>query len=443
MNDPSSILADEELARETGFLELVPRNCTLRGYDHIEVPPFSVGGSIVAYASPDSTYAVTKPLLASARKSILIGIYDFTSEPVQRLLLEAMKERGVRVALMLDLDHRTGEDAVFDALCKAGCDGVSAPSCANDNPNARHFRSSHEKVIVIDDEWTLVQSGNYSEASIPPNEADGLAGSAFVPGNRDMGVAVRDTALAAFFTRVLRSDMELVREAPVDELPPPPAPPAVDFFEARPPEPPTLFPSRRFDGAGIRVTPVLTPDNYMTVVPALLERARESILIEQQYVRGSQSNVRRLLDAISVARRRNPGLDVRIIVAAPMGAKALDAESKNFELLRNDFDLQLGRNLRILNPRQFVHCHNKLIVVDKKEVLVSSQNWSNAAVAENREAGLLLPMQAVASYFAGIFEADWSGAVEKLISKPLPRSGEELPPRPGDIPSNPGDYDEV
>ena len=47
-----------------------------------------------------------------------------------------------------------------------------APSCASQNNN-KFFRSSHEKFIVIDDEITMVQSGNYSDASIPLNVVDG------------------------------------------------------------------------------------------------------------------------------------------------------------------------------------------------------------------------------------------------------------------------------
>ena len=34
----------------------------------------------MAYASPDSTYAVTKKLLDSAQRSIVIGIYDFRAD---------------------------------------------------------------------------------------------------------------------------------------------------------------------------------------------------------------------------------------------------------------------------------------------------------------------------------------------------------------------------
>lgn len=84
---------------------------------------------------------------------------------------------------------------------------VRAPSCQGGT--RRFFRVAHEKVIVIDDEWTLVQSGNYSNSSIPFNETDGVNTAGFRTGNRDMGIAIRSTAVAAFFSELIRSDMRL------------------------------------------------------------------------------------------------------------------------------------------------------------------------------------------------------------------------------------------
>src|SRR5262249_22579632 len=158
---------------------------------------------------------VTKKRMEDARRSIVIGIYDFTASYMKDLLLKAMR-RGVKVELMLDLDGRTGETELFDELVHFGGKGVPAPSCASDN--VHYFASSHEKVIVIDDQWTLVQSGNYTENSIPQNETDGGDPDNFVPGNRDMGVAVQSRELAAFFTKLLRADMKLELDATRDEV---------------------------------------------------------------------------------------------------------------------------------------------------------------------------------------------------------------------------------
>jgi hypothetical protein len=59
------------------IMELVSRGCRLADQAPIklaEIPSFRLRGAMIAYASPDSTYAVTRRLLDAARKSILIGI---------------------------------------------------------------------------------------------------------------------------------------------------------------------------------------------------------------------------------------------------------------------------------------------------------------------------------------------------------------------------------
>src|SRR5262245_57451487 len=70
---------------------LVNRQCQLENYLPQATPPFTVSGDLIAYASPDSTYAVTKPLVEGAKRSILIGIYDFTAGYMKELLLQAMR----------------------------------------------------------------------------------------------------------------------------------------------------------------------------------------------------------------------------------------------------------------------------------------------------------------------------------------------------------------
>ena len=73
----------------------------------------------------------------------------------------------------------------------------------------------------------------------------------------------------------------------------------------------------------------------------------------------------------------------------------------------DDFDLEFDDNYRYLSARHFVHCHNKLIVVDDEKVLLGSQNWSTTGLLSNREASLLVEHAGIAAYFAEIFDADW------------------------------------
>ncbi|HEV7474868.1 MAG TPA: phospholipase D-like domain-containing protein [Pyrinomonadaceae bacterium] len=405
-----------ESVASVATLEMVPRSCSLEDYKKIKVPNFDVSSDLIAYASPDSTYAVTRRLLDGAKKEIVIGIYDFTADYMRDLLLNAM-QRGVKVSLMLDIDSKK-EEQVFKDLAKFGCKTVPAPSCASKNIN--FFPSSHEKVIVIDGTWTLVQSGNYSNNSIPFNEKDGGDPAHFIKGNRDMGVAIRSKPLAEFFAKLLRSDMKLELDAA-----------GLESLEARPrkkkepdlvetvPEllPMNLFPSKTLNPKkAIKLTPVLTPDNYMLVVPGFLESATKSIYIEQQYIRSKQADIIKLLAAIKKAKDNHPQLDVRIILGKLFSADDVVKEKENVANLKKAFGLELDKNIRYIDTKRFVHCHNKLIVVDDEAVLVSSQNWSNTGVGTNREAGVLMRYPDIAKYYSQIFESDWSTA-QKTVPK--------------------------
>jgi phosphatidylserine/phosphatidylglycerophosphate/cardiolipin synthase-like enzyme len=390
-------------------MQLVGRNCSLHAYKKIEVETFEISGDFVAYASPDSTYAVTKRLFEAAKRSIFIGIYDFSADYMKELLLQAM-ERGVKVSLMLDVDS-SNEQQILKDLAKFGAECVPAPSCASHF--VHYFASSHEKVVIIDGEIVMVQSGNYSVNSIPQNEKDGGDAKHFHFGNRDMGVALTSKPLADWFTKLLRSDMKLetdAEKAAAHKERTASTMPDTDLLIKAPSKPPaSLFPSRAVKAsAAVKVTPVLTPDNYMDVVPEFLGSAKKSIYVEQQYIRQRQPEIEQLLKQMSSK------LDVRIIVAKPLSRGAeFKRDIADIEALK-DFGFPVGKATRILNPDNFVHCHNKLVVVDEKQVLISSQNWSDFAVTKNREAGLIIDLPELAKYYADIFLADWDTALTSL-----------------------------
>src|ERR1044071_3872823 len=409
--------AEASLADFTSSLSTAAEACQKLEYEELpaaELLERAVQGRMITYASPDSTYAVTKRLIEAAQSSIIIGIYDFSADYIKELLLRAI-QRGVRVSLLLDLNGRQGEEPIFSQLHNRGATTVRAPSCRGRGLRPP-FEHAHEKIIVVDGEWTMIQSGNWSENSAPFNEGDGVVLGEWVAGNRDMGLAIQSPEFADFFTRLIQSDMALeLGQAEAEALLSDGAPAAGDllttfseneiFAEAPPLVPEELFPSRTFPmGAPVRIRPVLTPDNYMEVVPEFLRSAQRSIWIEQQYIRAHQETIRILLDAIRDARANStaPNFDIRIIVA-PRDAGV----PRMLTDLANDYDLHAPGNIRLLSRRYFEHCHNKLIVVDGRRVLVGSQNWSTTAVTENREASLLVTHQGVASYFARIFDADW------------------------------------
>ncbi|WP_244443040.1 phospholipase D-like domain-containing protein [Bradyrhizobium sp. Ai1a-2] len=430
-----------EPVRTEPFLpEMVPRNCRLEEYEKVKVPAVDVDQEIITYCSPDSTYAVTKKLFDDAKKSILIGIYDFSAEYIKELVLDALK-RGVKVKLMLDIDSKD-EQELFDSLSDSGVDGVPAPSCASHR--VHYFSSSHEKVIVIDGEWCIVQSGNYSENSIPLNVKDGGDPAHFRHGNRDTGLAIRSRKLSKFFTGILESDMNLELTGP-EALPEAIEAANAFMIEKAPTKLPTkLFPSKTFKlTKSLSVQPVLSPDNYMQVIPDKLRVAKKSVLIEQQYIRGKQPDIQELLTAIKEARGRNGRLDIRIVLGKVFSKKDLDAEKKNLALLKQEFGLVAGKNIRYIDTTRFVHCHNKMILVDGQNVLVSSQNWSDSAVSKNREAGVWLSHSGICDYFTQIFESDWKTALKSPTAPDKDVVEAESLRAGGFVRVAPADYQEV
>lgn len=421
-------------------VSLVSRQCHLENYTKRSIPSVSVHSEVIAYASPDSTYAVTKKLFDAATVSILIGIYDFSASYMKQLVLDALA-RGVTVSLMLDIDS-AAETRLFRELVDMGVVGVPAPSCAN--PSVHVFASSHEKVIVIDDEWTLVQSGNYSSNSIPLNETDG-GGPAFRTGNRDAGLAIHSRELAALFTQILTGDMARVTAGAGQALGESPELGMILVERAPTHRPSQLFPSQVFQlDTPLTIQPVLSPDNYLDVVPDLIRTATRSIVIEQQYIRAEQPNVRLLLDAVAAARQQHPTLDVRIVLGKIFDRGDLPREQQNLDVLATDYGLKLDANIRYINTDQLVHCHNKMIVIDGAAALVSSQNWSDSAVTKNREAGLWVPHPGIAQYFEAIFATDWDSAFtspeQGLGETPVTRAALGAG---GFIRVEPADYEEV
>ena len=116
---------------------------------------------------------------------------------------------------MLDTNS-TEESDLMKELSALGATCVKAPSASAHNPIA-YFGNADEKIIVVDDQIVMIQSGNWSENSIPLNEGDGVvSGGHFVAGNRDMGMAIESSKLATFFAELVDRDMRLAQGLPIE-----------------------------------------------------------------------------------------------------------------------------------------------------------------------------------------------------------------------------------
>ena len=136
----------------------------------IQHPSWSV------FFSPNGgcTQEITQEL-DKAKISILVQAYSFTSAPIAKALLSAHK-RGIKVEVILDKSQRTEKYSSADFLAHAGIPTLI---------DAAHA-IAHNKVMIIDGEFVITGSFNFTRAAEEKN-AENL-------------LVIRDKFLAARYT---------------------------------------------------------------------------------------------------------------------------------------------------------------------------------------------------------------------------------------------------
>jgi phosphatidylserine/phosphatidylglycerophosphate/cardiolipin synthase-like enzyme len=129
------------------------------------------------YFSPKggATQAVVREL-KSARQSILVQAYSFTSAPIAAALVEA-RRRGVLIEVVLDKSNRTGKYSAADFVSHAGI------STWLDEKHA----IAHNKVMIVDEATVITGSFNFTKAA-EENNAENL-------------LILRSAELAGLYTR--------------------------------------------------------------------------------------------------------------------------------------------------------------------------------------------------------------------------------------------------
>ena len=127
-------------------------------------PPPSNGTWVQMGTSPDGgALQLVMSVISSARTSIRVASYEFTSKPIARALIQ--KERdGVDVLVVMDKSQRDQRSSVASALVGAGI-----PVRIDDRYNIQH-----SKVMVVDGETVETGSLNYTESAISRNSENVL-----------------------------------------------------------------------------------------------------------------------------------------------------------------------------------------------------------------------------------------------------------------------------
>jgi hypothetical protein len=377
---------------------------------------------VIAHVSPEQGWLQLEPFLTAAKQSLVVGMYDFGAPHIEEAVASlAEKQSFEDLTLVIQkgqsLDEGTKKNDYPDAktveLLKKAFKSKTFDQawCKLGPVNGWVAYSYHIKVAVRDRKAFWVSSGNWQSSNQPTaedlNPQDILANLKRY--NREWHAIVEHDGLSKTFQEFLENDYEHnTTGSGQEELALPDLFWSSEFFVPAFEAAPGAKVFAPFDQTRVfKVRPLLTPDedSYHKYVLELVQSAERELLFQNQTFNAPKdhdSSLRELVDAILT--KQQDGVDVQIIFRVLDRTKA----RRNLEALK-DYGFDTTK------IRLQVNCHTKGIVVDRKQVLLGSQNWSNAGVSTNRDASLLFDDEELAKYFGEIFDHDWAVLAKSSI----------------------------
>jgi phosphatidylserine/phosphatidylglycerophosphate/cardiolipin synthase-like enzyme len=268
--------------------------------------------------------------------------------------------------------------------------------------------SYHIKVAVKDSSAFWLSSGNWQSSNQPKLGA--LFGStdfSFLKDyNREWHAIVEHQGLAEIYEAYIRNDLaqgstpdfvEGLSSLPTISVP------KSALFESAPSAQYQYFKPLDVDEQ-MKVTPLLTPDNYFDAAIELIKSAKTEILLQNQTFNAPAEHQEKLGEFVRLLQKRQSEISVRIVFRLFMPADA----RRNLEAL-----VEMGFNPEMIRVQP--NLHTKGIIVDGAKVLLGSQNISETGISVNRDASLVFEHQKIAEYFRDIFEHDWKYLARKNI----------------------------
>ena len=360
---------------------------------------FSFCGDATAFVSPDCSFSVLQREIDNASSSLYVNLYQFENLYLMDLSLDAL-DRGVNVYVLLEGSPVGGiKDEEHYIAEKIKIRGGTVRF--SDDPFI-----NHAKYAVIDNVTTIIMTENWKYTGVPCNNSFG---------NRGWGVVIRNAEVANYFKEVFFDDFyrgkEFSTENWIEDLE------TKGFFMSREIPESSYVPvfEPLIINGDFTLIPVLAPDTAMSneTILGALNNAKEKVYV-QQFSTGrfwGEGDNTFIVALIEAAER---GCEVKVL----LDSKYLEGGNNNDEVVSwlneeaREGNLSLEAKLADLDSLGLTKIHNKGLIVDGKEAIITSLNW-NANSIYNREAGVIVENDEMASFYEDVFFHDWNKSVNE------------------------------
>jgi len=335
--------------------------------------------NMTTFASPDGSRDALWKFLNAANESIYVEVFGINHPDILELVKDIHTTKPwIDMKFLIgwnSIGYYSPNDYVANNLTLAGIPVKWT--------NSSDFTYAHQKFVVIDNKTTIVHSGNWAKTSFPDLTYDA---------NREWNIALTDTEVADCYLSVFHKDWNRGTDynATLHGTGSPLTDPTATSTYPRP-----FATAGEFSGV-TSVTPIFSPETSLEGILWCINQARFTLDIQIPYFTnvGDGGQVDEIVNAILAAKDR--GVTVRVI----------SEESYDWVEIEQIL-VEHGIPIVWMDTRWFTANHNKGIIVDGSIVLVSSINYSDNSIVDNREAGIIIQHEGVAQWFQDIFDFDW------------------------------------
>jgi len=378
---------------------------------HTNIPARNFTGTynVTLFTNPDNADEVIFRSLNAAESSIFVSMYTISRSDFTNTLIDLKTANsGIDIQVLISY-RRVGSTENADTKEAAQAledNGILVYSSTQDDDKVDGYY--HAKYWIIDGKHVFVYSGNWSPRSVTPQLESGDDSYSSGEANRDMGIVIHDAPdIASFFKeKVWDEDVAVADDWTASKIKPRTKQTSNPSFKINSPS--LYYPT--FDALNIKeemtLSPMFTPDNALDLHKWWIDRANDSIKIQNQYITQFDDSVTWSNDPSPLVRSlvdaKGRGVTIRVQVNEDS-----DSDDVTAYFLSKGIEVKWMGNSQTSTNGWLSDTHNKLVIIDDKVTLLSSINFGENAFTNNREAGMIIQSETVANYYASIFQTDW------------------------------------